>query len=148
MVGKTMVACGALFLVLTACNAGKKAAGKKTSDAAGSKSEERLTFGRGGGITGAVEEKIFFSDGKYVSIRRFGTAKADTLAQRTLDLKLVAPIFDEYKQKVASLDHDQTGNAYKYIRYEKSGKSKQITWTDPGPEAAKALFEKAQKLVK
>lgn len=143
MVGKRIMAIGAITTLLAACNAGKKA-----SSAPSAKSEERITFGRGGGVTGAVEEKIFSSTGGYVSIRRFGTGKADTLARRTLDPKIVAPIFDEYREKVATLVHDQTGNAYKYIRYEKSGKSKQITWVDPGPEAAKTLFEKAQKLVK
>jgi hypothetical protein len=141
----------ALVVAITgACTGGKKstssAAKNDTNKTASGQTEERIVFGRGGGITGAVEEKIFSSTGRVVAIRRFGAAKADTLLVRTLDAKVVAPLLDEYKEKLAGLNHNQTGNAYKYIRYEKAGQSHQITWVDPGPESAKALFDKALKI--
>ncbi|MCS7084749.1 MAG: hypothetical protein RMM53_02165 [Bacteroidia bacterium] len=126
---------------LCACGGGKKAS------SAAKNQPERLIFGRGGGVSGAVEEKVFVSSGQYFAIRRFGASKADTLSKRTFDSKTVAPLFEEYRQKLASLKHEQTGNVYKYIEYEKSGAKHRISWTDPGPEAARALYDKALKLI-
>jgi len=109
----------------------------------------RLTFGSGGGFTGATVEHCILPTGEvYVKSNRMKTYNVT----KSIDKRVATQMFDNFT--ALGLDEEQIddpGNMYYYIAKEVDGKVHKLTWGAENVQAsatAKKFFMTLKSLVK
>jgi len=108
-----------------------------------------ITFGSGGGFTGAVTKYQINSKGEILEIKTFEKTTRQIKKISKNELKTI-------NKKINKLSGDQLkfnhpGNLYYFIEFEKEKKKINITWGDPTftePKEVKELYEYLNTLIK
>ena len=106
--------------------------------------EVRLTFGRGGGISGEVQSYILLDDGQLYTVSSLFT---DTTHLASLELSKTQQLFDQADSlQLVNVDFQHPGNRYHFIRYQQH----EITWGDPDvapPPAIQQFYHSLQSII-
>ena len=106
--------------------------------------ETRLTFGRGGGISGEVQSYVLLDNGQLYAVSSLFT---DTTLLASLELDKAQQFFDRADSlQLTSVNFQHPGNRYHFIRYQQH----EITWGDPAispPLAIQQFYHSLQSLV-
>lgn len=98
-----------------------------------------VSFGSGGGFTGAVDEFILSGNGMLKSVKPFSK---DTVLLKTLSKKDTKAIFKKLESKTISvIKLDAPGNMTNFITFSKAGKILQKYQWAQGAEAPKEISD-------
>ena len=85
-----------------------------------------ITFGSGGGFTGAVQSKTLLSNGMMF---KKTNVKGEYEKLNSLSSRQVKQIFSSYDHlHLSDIDYNVPGNTYNFIEYKLGPMSKRITW--------------------
>lgn len=89
--------------------------------------KSQVSFGSGGGITGAVNETFIFDNGKVFSKNGLDT---NYVAIKTLKNQVVKQIFNNVEfLKLKEINVNKPGNMYNFIRIKDKDVDHQIVWS-------------------
>ncbi len=124
------------FLILSGC---KILAYKKYAEPLS------ISFGSGGGFTGARNEFILQGNGQLKAIKPFTT---DTTVITTLSKKVYKSIFNQLESKTLSkLSYEKPGNMTNFITFYNKGELKKNFQWEQGSEIPKELKELYNTLI-
>ena len=106
--------------------------------------EERLVFGRGGGISGEVRSYILLGNGQ---LHETSSLFADTTYLRSLESDATQRLFDQADSLLqADSGFQHPGNRYYFIQHQR----REVTWGDPAispPSAIQRLYDSLQRTI-
>ena len=111
---------------------------------------KHITFGNGGGVTGAVKEYILLENGQIFTRSTFGVTPVEIKKTKKSAAK---KIYADYEaMKVAEVDFISPGNQYHYIQMNvDSTTNHRVVWggaKGTPPEKVMGLYERLIALVK
>jgi hypothetical protein len=108
-----------------------------------------ISFGSGGGFTGAVTKYQINSKGEVVEIKTLEKTSHQLKKINKNELKTINKKINKLSGEQLKFNHP--GNLYYFIEFEKDKKKINITWGDPAfnePKEVKELYEYLNTLIK
>ena len=110
--------------------------------------DQRLTFGSGGGFTGAVTSHHLLPNGQLFKSKGL---QPDTSAIHTIKRGKAKSFFKEAEELgLLELEFNQPGNMYYFMQYYTEGKENKITWGANGakiPDTIKNFYDQLNDLL-
>lgn len=89
--------------------------------------DARINFGNGGGFSGMVTEYVLLDNGQLLK----KLTQVDSFEMvTTIDKNQTTQLFENYKfLNIGSLQYNQPGNMYRFLRFEHQDTKHQIIWS-------------------